>query len=86
MLSEVEFSPNLSSIDDESFANDPSLHVLDFRQASIIPKLLNANAFNDMPDDCKIVVPNDLYADWITAANWCDTGIVGHIVKEDDFS
>jgi hypothetical protein len=42
----------------------------DFRASKSVPTLSNTNAFNNIPSDCKIVVPDSLYDTWIAATNW----------------
>ena len=42
----------------------------DFSQFTAIPTLANINAFNNINAQCKIVVPDELYDEWIAATNW----------------
>jgi hypothetical protein len=42
----------------------------DFSHHTAVPTLANTNAFNGIPDDCKIIVPDALYDEWIAATNW----------------
>lgn len=60
-----------------------SLKLVDFTDLSAVPTLDNVNAFTNIPDDCKIVVPDNLYEDWIVANNW--SNLTDHIVKESDY-
>lgn len=46
-----------------------------------VPTLENSNGFN-LTADCRIVVPDDLYDEWIAATNWSTTAIKNKIIKE----
>ena len=59
--------------------------LVDFRRATMIPTL-DSGCFNNIQSDCKIVVPDALYDDWITATNWSASNIVGHIVKASEYT
>ena len=60
-----------------------SLKKVDFTKLTAVPTLDNVNAFSNIPDDCKFVVPNNLYNSWITTNNW--SNLTSHIVKESDY-
>jgi hypothetical protein len=42
----------------------------DFSHHTAVPTLANTNAFTGISDDCKIIVPDALYDEWIAATNW----------------
>ena len=77
--------PSLISIGSNTFSGCTNLAVVDFRHAVSVISLSNINVFNNTNDTYKIVVPDSLYSSWVTATNWKDTSIVGHIVKASDY-
>ena len=57
--------------------------LFDFRAVLQVPTLSNTNAYDNMPVNYKIVVPDALYDDWIVATNW--TTYASRIVKASEF-
>jgi hypothetical protein len=55
----------------------------DFSQHATIPTLANTDAFSSIPSDCKIIVPDSLYDNWIVATNW--SSYVSYIIKKGDW-
>lgn len=66
-LNSVVCFGNITNIGTNAFYNAKSLSILDLSHNTSIPTL-SANVFNGI--DCKIIVPDDLYEDWIVATNW----------------
>lgn len=78
LLLKVKFPKTLSYISGRSFYGCTSAKLYDFSECENIPTL-GSNSFYDIPSNCQIVVPDDLYEDWITTTNWSD--LAEHIVK-----
>lgn len=55
---------------DQAFRECTSLAVVDFSALTQVPTLSNANAFTNVPDTCKLILPDALYDEWIVATNW----------------
>lgn len=55
----------------------------DFSHHTAVPTLANTSAFNGIPDDCKIIVPDALYDEWITATNW--SAYATYTIKKSDW-
>lgn len=85
-LISVEFPSVLESIGAQAFGSCFNIAVCDFRKASAVPSLLETNAFNNIASDCKIVVPDALYDEWIAATNWSSTSVSKYIVKASEFN
>jgi hypothetical protein len=51
----------------------------DFRASKSVPTLEGTFVFNNIPSDCKIVVPDALYDEWIAATNW--SSYASYIIK-----
>ena len=51
-----------------------------------LPTLASYSAFSNIPSDCKIVVPDELYNSWISATNWSNTNVAKYIVKASEFN
>lgn len=64
------------------FYNNVSIKYYDFRNHETIPTLESINAFQGIPNTCKIIVPNALYDQWIVATNW--TTYANRIIKADN--
>lgn len=69
-LTELIFPPNLNSMGYSIFNNCTGMVKYDFSRCLQVPTLTNSNSFNGKPTDCIIVVPDSLYATWITTAQW----------------
>ena len=55
----------------------------DFSNHTVVPTLSNTNAFINIPSDCKIIVPDNLYDEWIAATNWSTYS--SKIIKKSDW-
>jgi hypothetical protein len=55
----------------------------DFSTHTSVPTLSNTNAFQNIPTDCKIIVPDNLYDTWIAATNWSTYS--SNIIKKSDW-
>lgn len=69
-LTEFTFPPLIERIQPSCFNNCTNLSIVNCLNLSAVPTLDNINAFSNVSNDCKIIVPDDLYEDWIAAANW----------------
>ena len=69
-LSSIVIPSNVTSIGNSAFSSCVGMSYYDFRASQSVPTLSNTNAFNNIPSDCKIVVPDSLYSSWTTATNW----------------
>lgn len=54
----------------------------DFSSHDHIPRIYG-NSFDGIPESCKIIVPDALYQEWITAANW--SLFADQIIKKSDW-
>lgn len=78
-LKKVVFPSTVTEIGGYAFEGCPTIEVLDFTKCTQIPTLDGTNAFNAIKPYCKILVPAELYEQWITATNW--TTYAPYIVK-----
>ena len=69
-LSSINIPESVTSIGTYAFQNCYGMAYYDFRASQSVPTLSNTNAFNNIPSDCKIVVPDSLHSSWTTATNW----------------
>ena len=78
-LQKFECANSVTSISQTAFQNCYSMRYYDFTKLSAVPTLDNVNAFQGIPADCKIVVPDELVDDWKAADNWSNyaTYIIG---------
>lgn len=79
-LTKVKAPSAVQKIEDYAFGDCSLCTLYDFSESQVVPTLYNVNAFNNINPDAKILVPAFLYNEWITATNWCQEGIVEHIV------
>lgn len=78
-LRKVEFPTSVNTIYQAAFYGCTQLSIADFRNHTQVPTLYNANAFENLSDDFKIIVPDSLYSSWIEATNW--SSLASKIVK-----
>ena len=83
-LVHIKMSSKISYISTNAFSNCTSALYYDFRDSTSIPTLQTTNAFNNIPDDCKIIVPDNLYENWIAAGNW--NTYSSNIIKASDWA
>ena len=83
-LSSIVIPSNVTSIGNSTFSYCTGMSYYDFRASQSVPTLSNTNAFNNIPSDCKIVVPDSLYSSWTTATNW--STYKSKIVKASNFN
>ena len=83
-LASVVIPSSVTSIGTYAFNGCYGMAYYDFRASKSVPTLSNANAFNSIPSDCKIVVPDSLYSSWTTATNW--STYASKIVKASEFN
>lgn len=69
-ISRVTFPSTIVAMGSEIFYSCYCLKTADFRRLLTIPSLANANAFGSTPNDLEIVVPDEFYQQWTTAAVW----------------
>ena len=69
-LTSITIPEGVKIIDDKAFNNCYTLIKCDFSQATAVPTLSNTSAFHPINQLCKIVVPDNLYDQWIAATNW----------------
>lgn len=57
---------------------------IDMTKCETIPSLPSTSTFSAMGKNYEVIVPSDLYDDWITATNW--SVIASHIVRQSDYT
>lgn len=79
----VYMGRSVASIEANAFGYTRVMGCYDFRNYEHIPNLVNANAFASMQTTCKIIVPDNLYDEWIAATNW--SSLASRIVKASEY-
>lgn len=75
--------PNkITKINDSVFKHCTNLKYIDFTNYSEIPTLSNVSAFQD--NNCKFIVPDDLYNRWVSATNW--STYADRIIKASEYT
>lgn len=82
-LSSIAIPPSVTSIRASAFSNCYGMAFYDFSHHTAVPTLANTNAFTNIPTDCKIIVPDALYDEWIAATNW--STYASYIIKKTDW-
>lgn len=82
-IAKVKLPSSITTINTYTFANCYGCKEYDFTSLSAVPTLNNADAFNNIASDCKIVVPDSLYNDWIAANNW--SNYASYIIKASEY-
>lgn len=83
-LQKIKFEGHVSNIFRGFFQSCSNCLEYDFTHCTSVPTLANANAFNGINANAKIVVPDDLYSTWIAASNWVT--YASYIIKESDYN
>lgn len=82
-LSKVVVPNEITSFGAFAFAACHGVGCYDFTGYASVPSLSNANVFNNIATDCKIVVADELYDSWIAATNW--STYAEKIIKVSDY-
>jgi hypothetical protein len=82
-LSSIFIPSSVTSIDDYAFNSCYGMAFYDLSQCVAVPTLANTNAFSSIPSDCKIIVPDTLYDEWVAATNW--STYANRIIKKSDW-
>lgn len=69
-LASITFLGSITYINYSVFNNCYGLKTFDFRRNTEVPILGAVNAFQNTPTTKEIIVPDELYDDWIAASNW----------------
>lgn len=85
-LSTIMIPDSVTSIGDSAFFQCFGVVKYDFTAATAVPSLGGSKAFYDISADCKIVVPDGLYDQWIIADTWSTSTIADHIVKASEYT
>ena len=82
LTSPIKIPAYVSMIKNYSFSGTYNLPYFDFRWHTFVPTLSNAAAFSSS-GSWKIIVPDNLYDQWITATNW--SSLASRIVKAGEY-
>ena len=69
-LASVSIPSGVTSIGSGAFSNCRGMAIYDFTKHTSVPTLSNSNAFQNIPSDCVIKVPESLLEEWKAATNW----------------
>ena len=69
-LVSITIPDGVTSIGGSAFSGCHGMRFYDFSDCTAVPALSNANAFNNIPSDCQMLIPTALYDKWSTATNW----------------
>lgn len=83
-LASIVITDSVTSIGNGAFFDCCGMAFYDFRTSKAVPTLSNTSTFSNIPSDCKIVVPDDLYDSWIVATYWSTHA--SQIVKASEFN
>ena len=83
-LASIVIPASVTSIGGNAFNGCYSLAYIDFRSHTSVPSLSSNTAFSNSASDCKIVVPDALYDEWVAATNW--STYASKIVKASEFN
>ena len=69
-LASITIQAGVTSIGSNAFNNCYGMRYYDFSACTAIPALSNTNAFSNIPSDCQMLIPSELYSNWKIATNW----------------
>ena len=82
-LASVVIPESVTSIGNSAFYSCYGMAFYDFSALTAMPSLSATNAFQSILSDCKIIVPDALYDEWIAATNW--STYASKIIKKSDW-
>ncbi|MBO5018176.1 MAG: leucine-rich repeat domain-containing protein [Alistipes sp.] len=82
-LNHIKFPSSINSIQGQAFFRCLGMQFYDFADAAAVPTMSSSDAFYDIPTDCKIIVPDALYDEWIVATNWAT--YASQIIKKSEW-
>lgn len=82
-LKRIVFEGDITRINANAFYRCMNIEVYDFTACTFVPTLASTSAFTNIGDDTQIVVPDELYDDWVEYTNW--SSYAGYIVKESEY-
>lgn len=82
-LTKLEFPSTIKVISIYAFGSCKNIKLYDFRKLESIPSISTPQVFYAIPEDSKIVVPDDLLVDWKAASNWSD--LASHIISATEY-
>ena len=83
-LASIVIPQSVATIGVYAFATCYGMALIDCRLATSVPTMSATSSFSSLPTDCKIVVPDALYDDWIVASNW--STLSAQIVKASEYT
>lgn len=88
LLRSVKIPKAVKSVGANSFNNCTLLVEIDFSDCESVPTLENTNAFSDISSTAVIIVPDNLYDEWIAATNWSsfDPEGTNQIIKASEYN
>ena len=69
-LASITIPTGVTSISNYAFLSCFGMRYYDFSACTAIPALSSTYAFNNIPSDCQMLIPSELYNNWKTATNW----------------
>ena len=69
-LTSVTIPNSVTSIRSSAFSNCYSIILYDFSQCTSVSTLIGTSTFRSINGRAKIVVPDNLYDEWVSATNW----------------
>lgn len=82
-IGKLKIPSGVTSIGASAFNGRRGILVFDFSECTAVPTLANINAFNAINDYAVILVPDNLYEEWVAATNWATHAT--QIVKASDY-
>lgn len=83
-LSSIVFPSDIKSMSTQMFYNCYGMAYYDFRAVKKVPTMAYTNVFYNIPSDCKMIIPDELYDTWTTATNWASHA--SKMVKASEFN
>lgn len=82
-LTHVVFPSTITNIGASAFYYCYGMGYYDFSNLSAVPSLGDSAVFSGIQSDCKIIVPDSLYEEWIATSNW--STYANNIIKKSDW-
>lgn len=83
-LKDVIMGKKVESLGSGAFRFCSNMQIFDFTKHISIPILLSTDVFQGTPSNCKIIVPDNLYENWLVSTNW--STYANKIIKQSDYT
>jgi hypothetical protein len=84
LLQKLYVPKNVVTIENTALSGLRSISYIDFSTHTTIPTLSESGSIRNLNPESKIIVPDNLYDQWVAATNW--SALTSYIVKDSEYT